>query len=152
MIRMFGTPTRYCARPRGFAYLASLGKSLGYFAVTAPVAGGDEVSDSAALQEGGGSDGALAEDFGKGNHLHEAQADHGCFGVISKAQPIAETGPDSHHILRERKERICWLAARLRCRLNPGLDVANDCLHGKLTDKLGLSPWNPAASSLHFAG
>lgn len=83
-------------------YLAGLGKSLCHFSVTAPIAGGDEVGNPTALQERGRTDGALAEDFGKVDHLHQAQADYRCLGVVSKAQPVAETSPDSHNVLRKK--------------------------------------------------
>lgn len=52
-------------------YLSSPGKGLGHPAVPAPIAGGDQVSHAAALQEGGCGHLALAEDPGEGDHFHE---------------------------------------------------------------------------------
>lgn len=81
------------------AYLPSFGKSLSHLAVAATVAGSDEVSDPAALQEGRGGDRALTEEFGEANHLHQSQTDHSSLCVVSIAKPIAETSSYSHNVL-----------------------------------------------------
>jgi len=81
------------------AYLPRLGKSLSHLAVAATVAGSDEVSNPAALQEGGGGNGALTEEFGEANHLHQSQTDHGSLRVVSVAEPITEPSSYSHNVL-----------------------------------------------------
>ena len=81
------------------AYLPSLGKSLSHLAVAATIAGSDEVSDPTALQESGGGDRALTEEFGKANHLHQSQTNHGSLRVVSIAKPITETSSYSHNVL-----------------------------------------------------
>lgn len=81
------------------AHLSCAGKGLCHLAVPPSIAGSDEVSDTTALQEGGRGHRALAEELGEGDHLHEAQSDHRCLGVVAKAQPIAEASPHGHYIL-----------------------------------------------------
>lgn len=81
------------------AHLSSTSKGLSHFAVPPSIAGSDEVSYATALQEGGRGYRALAEELGKGNHLHEPQPNHCCLGVVSKAQPITEASSNSHYIL-----------------------------------------------------
>lgn len=89
------------------SYFACFGKSLPDFAVASAVAGGDEVGDAAALQEGGGGDGAVgAEELGEGDHLHQAEADHRRLGVVAEAQAVAETGSHGYDVLQHHsKER-----------------------------------------------
>lgn len=83
------------------SYFACFGKSLPDFAVASTVAGGDEVGDAAALQEGGGRDGAVgAEELGEGDHLHQAEADHRRLGVVAEAQAVAETGSHGYNVLQ----------------------------------------------------
>lgn len=81
------------------SYLPSLGKSLGHLSVAATVAGSDEISNPTALQERGGGDGALAEEFGKADHLHQSQTDHGSLCVVSIAESVTETCSYSHNVL-----------------------------------------------------
>lgn len=58
-------------------YFPGFGKGLGDSAVASSVAGGDEVSNAAALQERGRGHGAgvFGEEFGEGDHLHQTQTD-----------------------------------------------------------------------------
>ena len=85
-------------------YLSGPGKGLGHPAVPAPIAGGDQISHAATLQEGGRGHLALAEDPGKGDHFHEPQADDSGFGVVATAEAIAEPGSHGHDVLQRRKE------------------------------------------------
>lgn len=93
----------YRAHPPFFilprAHLSCAGEGLGHLAVPPSVAGSDEISNTAALQEGGRGHRATAEELGEGDHLHEPQSDHGRLGVVAKAQPITEAGPHGHYIL-----------------------------------------------------
>lgn len=75
------------------------GEGLRHLPVPPSVAGGDEVSNTAALQEGGRGHGAAAEELGKGDHLHESQSDHSRLGVVAKAQAVTEASPHGHYIL-----------------------------------------------------
>lgn len=79
--------------------LSCAGEGLGHLPVPPSVAGSDEVSNTAALQEGGRGHGATAEELGEGDHLHESQSDHSCLGVVAKAQAITEASPNGHYIL-----------------------------------------------------
>lgn len=81
------------------AHLSCAGEGLGHLPVPPSVAGSDEVSNTAALQEGGRGHGATAEELGEGDHLHESQSDHSCLGVVAKAQAITEASPNGHYIL-----------------------------------------------------
>lgn len=83
------------------AHLPSLGKSLSHLAVATAVAGSDEISHPAALQEGGGGDGALAEEFGEADHLHQSQTDNRSLRVVPEAETITETSPYSHDVLQD---------------------------------------------------
>ena len=85
-------------------YLASPGEGLGHLAVPAPVAGGDEIGHAAALQERGRGHLAFAEDPGKGNHLHEPQADDGGFRVVATEEAVTEPGAYGHDVLGRRQE------------------------------------------------
>lgn len=76
-------------------------EGLRHAPVASAVAGGDEVGDAAALQEGGGGDGALAEEFGEGHHLHEPQSDDGSFSVVPEAQAVTEARAHRHNVLAE---------------------------------------------------
>lgn len=87
----------------GLGYLSRPGKRLGHPAVAAPVAGGDQVGHTAALQEGGCGHLALAEDPGEGDHLHEPQADDGGLGVVSAAEAITEAGSHPYNVLPRRQ-------------------------------------------------
>lgn len=83
------------------SYFACLGESFPDLPVASTIAGCDEVSDAAALQEGGRGDGAVcAEDLGEGDHLHQAEANHRCLGVVSESQAITETCSHSHNVLQ----------------------------------------------------
>lgn len=83
------------------SYLACFGKSFPNLAVASTVAGRDEVSNAATLQEGGWGDRAVcAEDLGKGNHLHQAETNDSCFGVVAKAQAITETCSHCYNVLQ----------------------------------------------------
>lgn len=87
------------------SYFSSFGECFPDLAVASTVAGGDEVSDAAALQEGRGWDGAArAEEFSKGNHLHQAQADYSRLGVVPETQTITEPCSNCYDVLRSRKE------------------------------------------------
>lgn len=89
------------AEPSLSSYFACFGKGLPDLAVASTVAGGDEVRHAAALQEGGRRDGALgAEEPGEAYHLHQAQADHRCLGVVAKPQAVAETRPHCDDVLQ----------------------------------------------------
>lgn len=82
--------------------LPSFGKSFTNFTVTSTIAGSDEVSNTAALQEGGGGDRTgRAEKSCKCNHLHQTQTDYCCFGVITEAKAVAETCANCHNVLEE---------------------------------------------------
>lgn len=85
-------------------YLAGPGEGLGHLAVPAPVAGGDEISHAAALQERGRGHLAFAEDPGEGDHLHEPQADDGGFRVVAAEEAITEPGAYGHDVLGSRQE------------------------------------------------
>lgn len=62
---------KYLRQMKGVPYFPRLCKRLSNLPVAPSVAGGDEVSHAAALQEGGRGDRAIcAEDLGEGNHLH----------------------------------------------------------------------------------
>lgn len=88
-------------REKAGYYFACFGESFPNLAVASPVACCDEVSDAAALQEGGGGDGAIcAEDLGEGNHLCQAETNHGCFGVVAEPQAITETSAYCDNVLQ----------------------------------------------------
>lgn len=83
------------------SYFACFGEGFPNLAVASAVAGRDEVGDAAALQEGGGGDGAVcAEDLGKGDHLHQAQTNDCCLGVVTEAQAIAEACSHCYNVLQ----------------------------------------------------
>lgn len=83
------------------SYFACFGECLPDLAVASAVAGRDEVGDAAALQEGGGRDGALgAEELGEGDHLHQAETDHRRLGVVAEAQAVAETSSYGDDVLQ----------------------------------------------------
>lgn len=85
-------------------YFACFGESFPDLAVASTVAGCDEVSDATALQEGGRGDRAVcAEDPGEGDHLHQAETNHCCLGVVAKSQAITETCPNSYNVLQQRE-------------------------------------------------
>lgn len=86
-------------------------EGLRHAPVASAVAGGDEVGDAAALQEGGGGDGALAEEFGEGHHLHEPQSDDGSFSVVPEAQAVTETRTHGHNVLAETRDAQSCAAA-----------------------------------------
>lgn len=89
------------AEPPRSSYFASFGKGLPDFAVASAVAGGDEVGNAAALQEGGGRDRALgAEEPGEADHLHQSQADHRRLGVVAESQAVAESRPHCDDVLQ----------------------------------------------------
>lgn len=93
-------PPCWSPTPRSrHAYFSSASKGLRHLAVPPSIAGGDEVSHATALQEGGRGHRATAEEFGKGDHLHEPQPDHCRLGVVTKAEPVTEASPDGHYIL-----------------------------------------------------
>lgn len=81
------------------SHLSCAGEGLCHLSVPPSIAGGDEVSDTAALQEGDTGHRAAAEELGKGDHLHEPQSDHRCLGVVAKAQPVTEASTHGHYIL-----------------------------------------------------
>lgn len=86
-------------------YLSRLHKCFSYFAVAAAIAGSDEVSDTAALQEGCRGHGpSSAENAGECNHLHQAQTDHCCFSIVPESQTITETCPDRNNVLKDRRK------------------------------------------------
>lgn len=85
--------------------LGRLGEGLGHPAVAAAVAGGDKVSHSTALQEGGGGNRLLAKELSEGHHLHQTQTDHRRLGVVPKAQAIAEARTHRHDVLEKKKEK-----------------------------------------------
>lgn len=74
-------------------------KRLCHFAVSSSVAGGDEVRHAAAFQEGVRTHLAFAEHLCEGHHLHEAQSDHRCLGVVPKTETVTESGPYCHDVL-----------------------------------------------------
>lgn len=80
--------------------LARGDKSFSNTSVASSIAGGDEVSDAAALQEGGrGNRTGRAEEPCKRNHLHQTQTDYCRLGVITEAKAVAETCTDCHNVL-----------------------------------------------------
>lgn len=74
-------------------------KGFRYFSVASSVAGGDEVSDTAALQECGGTHFTFAEQLCECDHFHQTEPDHRCLSVVSKAQAVTEPGTDCNNIL-----------------------------------------------------
>jgi len=123
------------------AHLPSLGKSLGHFTVATTIAGGDEISNPTALQEGGRGDGALAEDLGKANHLHQPQTDNGSLCIVSKAKTIAETSPYSHNVLENNSTERCVPSKAQGTAVSTGASVipSTDCC-------LPLPVWSPPPS------
>nr|XP_035954841.1 uncharacterized protein LOC118539965 [Halichoerus grypus] len=81
------------------SHLSCAGEGFCHLSVPPSVAGSDEVSNTAALQEGGTGHRATAEELGKADHLHESQSDHCCLGVVAKAQPVTEASAHGHYIL-----------------------------------------------------
>ncbi len=66
------------------------------------VAGGDEVSHAAALEEcGGGYRFVFAEEFGEGDHLHQSQTNDSCFSVVSTLQTITEACAHCNNVLKQ---------------------------------------------------
>ena len=95
------SPNRNRKEVQAAPYFARFGESLSNLAIAPSVAGCDEVSDAAALQEGGGRDETVcAEELGEGNHLHEAETDHCCLGVVAKSQAITEACSHCHNVLQ----------------------------------------------------
>lgn len=92
----------------GFSvYLPCPGKSLCHATVSSSVAGGDEVSHAAALEECGGGHGIVfAEEFGESDHLHQAQPDDGCFGVVSTPQTVTEACAHRNNVLKQGQIRM----------------------------------------------
>lgn len=83
------------------SYFSGFGEGLSDLAVASTVAGRDEVGDAAALQEGGGRDGAArAEHLGEGDHLRQAQTDHRRLGVVAKPKAVTETCSHCYNVLR----------------------------------------------------
>lgn len=89
----------------GSGYLPSPGEGFCHLAVPPAIAGGDEVSHPAALQEGGRGHLAFTEDLGKSDHFHESQTDDGCLGVVPTAEAIAEAGSHSNYVLQRPQRR-----------------------------------------------
>lgn len=92
----------------GFSvYLSCPGKSLCHATVSSSVAGGDEVSHAAALEECGGGHGIVfAEEFGESDHLHQAQPDDGCFSVVSTPQTVTEPCAHCNNVLKQGQIRM----------------------------------------------
>lgn len=86
-------------QPFSPVHLGRFGEGLGDLAVPSSVAGGDEVGDAAALQEGGGAHLAFAEQLGERDHLHQPQPDHRRLGVVSETEAVAESGTYCHDVL-----------------------------------------------------
>lgn len=85
--------------------LPSCDKGFGHPVVPAAIAGRDKVSHPTALKKGSwGNWSGCAKGAGEGYHLHEAQPDHRCLGVVSKAQAVTEACTYSHHILRRARK------------------------------------------------
>lgn len=83
------------------SYFACFGKSFSNLAVASAVAGCDEVSDTAALQERGGGDGAIcAEDLSEGNHLHQAETNHCRLSVVAESQTVTESCSHCDNVLQ----------------------------------------------------
>mmetsp|Transcript_40667 Transcript_40667/g.85215 ORF Transcript_40667/g.85215 Transcript_40667/m.85215 type:complete len:213 (+) Transcript_40667:391-1029(+) len=80
---------------------------LGALAVAAAVAGGDEIGDATALEEGVALDGWEVEGA-ELLHLHEADAHDGRLGVAAQLKAVAEASAERHHVL----ERTAQLDAR----------------------------------------
>eukprot|EP00965_Chrysotila_dentata_P243961 6205707-Pleurochrysis_carterae.AAC.1 len=76
-------------------------------AVAAAVAGGDEIGDATALEEGVALDGWEVEGA-ELLHLHEADAHDGRLGVAAQLKAVAEASAERHHVL----ERTAQLDAR----------------------------------------
>lgn len=86
----------------GLSSLTHLGRSdegLCDLPVSSSVASGDEVGHAAAFQEGCRAHWAFAENFGKGNHFHQAKPDYRRFGVVATVEAITESSADRHNIL-----------------------------------------------------
>lgn len=82
-------------------YFACFGERLPDLAVASSVAGCDEVSDAAALQESGGGDGAVcAENPGECNHLHQAETNYSRLSVVAESEAVAETCSHCDNVLR----------------------------------------------------
>lgn len=91
------------------SYFACLGEGLPDFAVPPAVAGRDEVGHATALQEGGGGDGAFsAEDPGEADHLHQAEANHGCLGVVAESQAVTEARSHCYDVLQRQVKQKCY--------------------------------------------
>lgn len=85
------------------SYFAGFGESFPDLAVASTVAGCDEISDAAALQEGGRGHGAVcAEEPGEGDHLHQAKTNHCCLGVVAESQAVTETCSHCYNVLQRR--------------------------------------------------
>ena len=89
----------------GSGYLPSPGEGFCHLAVPPSIAGGDEVSHPAALQEGGRGHLAFTKDLGKSDHFHQSQTDDGCLGVVPTAEAIAEASSDSNYVLQRPQRR-----------------------------------------------
>lgn len=84
--------------------LACRDEGLRYTTVASAVAGGDEVGYSTAFQKGSRGHGAVfTEESGKGDHLHQPQPDHCCFGIVSTLQAVTETCTHSHDVLEKQE-------------------------------------------------
>lgn len=79
-------------------YLSSLDELLADAAISAAVAGGDEIGHAAALEEGRQL-GAAVKRVHELDHLHQSKPDYGCFGVVTQAQSVDETGGTGDNIL-----------------------------------------------------
>lgn len=93
---------RETQRKTKVSYFACFSESFPELAVASTIAGCDEVSDAAALQEDGGGDVRVcAEDLGEFNHLHQAETDHCCLGVVTEPKAITKTCSYSYNVLQE---------------------------------------------------
>lgn len=99
-------------------------EGLCHATVASAVAGGDEVGYSTAFQKGSRGHGVVfTEELGKGNHLHQPQPDHRCFGVVSTLQAVTETRTHGHDVLNSRSKIILILKTIILLLLVILLDV-----------------------------
>lgn len=79
--------------------LAGLDKGFTNFAITATIAGGNQISNTTAFEEGG-QFAAGIHDFNEANHFHQAQTNDSSLGIVTQAQAINETGAHGNNVLK----------------------------------------------------
>lgn len=83
-------------------YLPCSNKGLCCSSIAAAIARSDEVGHTTALQKGRcGNHAILRKELGEGYHLHQAQTDHSCLGVVSTLQAITKTCTHCNDVLHQ---------------------------------------------------